>query len=175
MRLHQNYLNHLFSVSYMIKLICVGRLKDPFITGLIDEYLKRTQRFAKIEIVEVEDQKIENVGSDKAAELLKEMEARRIVKILEASSRQQYIIMLDENGTLFSSEQLAERIQQREVESDIVFIIGGALGLAGELRKKGNLVMSLSRMTLTHGFARLFLIEQVYRAYTIMKGMPYHK
>ena len=161
----------------MIKLICIGSIRDASITGLITEYLQRLERFARVEVIEVPDQKIEpDTPSDsKAADMIRELEGRRILKILESQPRTVHTIILDEHGTLFSSEQFAERIKTKEVEGDIIFVIGGALGLSAEVKKKANLTLSLSRMTLTHGFARLFLIEQIYRAYTINRGMRYQK
>ncbi len=161
----------------MIKLICVGTIRDAAVVGLINEYLQRLERFARVEVIEVPDQKIEpdTPSNSKAADMIRELEGRRILKILESQPRACHTIILDEHGTLFSSEQLAERVKAREVEGDIIFVIGGALGLSAEVKKKANLTLSLSRMTLTHGFARLFLVEQIYRAYTINRGMRYQK
>ncbi|MDO8642117.1 MAG: 23S rRNA (pseudouridine(1915)-N(3))-methyltransferase RlmH [Candidatus Woesearchaeota archaeon] len=161
----------------MIKIICLGTIRDGHISGLITEYLQRLERFVRVEVIEVPDQKIEpDTSSDsKAADMIRELEGRKILKILESQPRACHTIILDEHGTLFSSEQLAERIKAHEVDGDILFIIGGALGLSPEVKKKANLTLSLSRMTFAHGLCRLFLVEQIYRAYTIIKGMPYHK
>lgn len=161
----------------MIKLISVGSIRDAAVSGLINEYLQRLERFARVEVIEVPDQKIEpdTASGSKAADMIRELEGRRILKILESQPRACHTIILDEHGTLFSSEQLAERIKAREVEGDIIFVIGGALGLSAEVKEKANLMLSLSRMTFAHGMCRLFLVEQIYRAYTINKKLPYHK
>lgn len=161
----------------MIKLICIGRIKEQTIAELVNEYCKRIQRFAKLEIIEVEDEKITGIDetNSMAAEITREMEARKVIKILENSQKTQHIIILDENGTLFSSQQLAERIKAKELEGDVIFVVGGALGLSQEIKKKANLMISMSRMTFTHQLARMILLEQIYRAYTIINNMPYHK
>ncbi len=161
----------------MIKIIAVGSLKDPLLSGLIAEYLERLRQWAKIEVIETEDQKLYPglASTSKAADVVRELESRKILKVMEARHRPAHTIILDEHGTLFSSVQLAERLKAKEIEGDIIFVIGGPLGISPEVKKKANLTLSLSRMTLTHQFARLFLIEQIYRAYAINRNMPYHK
>jgi len=99
------------------------------------------------------------------------------MKILEniPAVKQPYVIVLDENGTTMDSLRLADQIKQKEIEQNIIFIIGGTYGLSDEVKKKASLRLSFSHMTFTHEMIRLFLVEQIYRAMTINKGMPYHK
>lgn len=161
----------------MIKIITIGKIKDQNISNLIEDYKNRVSSFTRLEVIEIQAEKI-MAENDKAKELITEIEGRKIMKIIEhmqQSPRQPFLIILDENGSLFSSEQLAERIKEKELEQDLVFVIGGALGLSKEIKQKANLTLSFSKMTFAHGMMRLFLIEQIYRAYTINKGMPYHK
>ena len=160
----------------MITLLVVGKIKDQHMNGLIEEYTKRLSSFTKFELLEIAPEKI-MVEGEKGKELIKEVEGRKILKILEKKQQKKplYIIVLDENGRTMSSEQLAVCVKEKELEGDMVFIIGGALGLSDEVKQKAQLNLSFSRMTFAHGMIRVFLLEQIYRAYTINKGMPYHK
>ncbi len=161
----------------MIKLIAVGRIKDQHLKALIDDFIQRIQSFTRLEILEVNPERIIEREDGESRKVIKELEGRKIMKILEniPAVKQPYVIVLDENGTPFDSLQFADRIKQKEIEQNIIFIIGGTYGLSDEVKRKASVVLSFSKMTFTHEMIRLFLIEQIYRAMTINKGMPYHK
>ncbi len=141
----------------LIKLIVIGRLKNKQIAALADEFLKRIQFDAKIEVQEFKD-------SDR------EGENRRILEAL--TKEQGYIIALSEDGALFSSEKLAERISA--IHKKLVFVIGGPYGLNDQIKMRADLMLSLSPLTFTHEMARFILLEQIFRAITIIKGRGYH-
>jgi len=161
----------------MIKLITVGWIKDQHLKALIEDFIQRIQSFTRLEIIEVNPERVIEREDGASRKLIKELEGRKIIKILEniPAVKQPYLIVLDENGTTMDSLQLADRIKQKEIEQNIIFIIGGTYGLSDEVKKKASTVLSFSRMTFTHEMIRLFLVEQIYRAMTINKGMPYHK
>ena len=137
-----------------LKLICVGKLKDY--KDKIDEYSKRINHYSKFEVLELKD-------SDPKAESK---------KILEKIGNE-YVIVLSEEGKNLSSVEFANTLQK--INKDIVFIIGGPYGIDDSIRKKADLILSLSKMTFPHDMARLVFIEQLYRAHTIMKNEKYHK
>ena len=141
----------------LIKIIVIGKLKNKQISALADEFIKRIRFDAKIEVQEFKD-------SDK------EGENRRILKVL--AKEQGYIIALSEDGKLFKSEKLAEKINA--IHKKLVFIIGGPYGLSDQLKARADLTLSLSPMTFTHEMARFLLLEQIFRAITIIKGRNYH-
>ena len=152
----------------MIRLIFVGKVKDTWIKEAIDEYVKRLGRWTKVELIEIKDERI--IGKD--ANKIIEAEADRILPLL----KDEYIIALDVAGKELKSGQFADTIKQATLDNPkITFIIGGALGISPRLLKKAKLKLSMSKMTLTHQMIRILLVEQIYRAYTIMKGIDYHK
>jgi|SRR3989338_2894518 len=137
------------------KLIVVGKLKEAHYKEACQEYLKRLQKYASVEVIEIKDE-----GKEKEAE-----------KIL-AKCNNAFVVVLTEEGKQFTSLQFASFIQKRE--SDIVFILGGPYGLSDQVKKKANLLLSLSAMTLPHELCRVVFLEQLYRAYTILKNEKYH-
>ena len=142
-----------------IEIICIGKIKEDYMKSAIDTYIQRLRPYCKLEIIEVKD-------SDK------EKESKRIMEAIEKRANS-YIIALSEDGEQFSSVTFSNKF--KNLEQDIVFIIGGAEGFSEEVKKKSNEVLSLSGMTFLHDMARLFLVEQIYRAHKILKGEPYHK
>tara|TARA_Y100000310_G_scaffold267555_2_gene279603 strand:+ start:1219 stop:1653 length:435 start_codon:yes stop_codon:yes gene_type:complete len=142
-----------------IEIICIGKIKEDYMKSAIDTYIQRLRPYCKLEIIEVKD-------SDK------EKESKRILEAIEKRANS-YIIALSEDGEQFSSVTFSNKF--KNLEQDIVFIIGGAEGFSEEVKKKSNEVLSLSGMTFLHDMARLFLVEQIYRAHKILKGEPYHK
>jgi 23S rRNA (pseudouridine1915-N3)-methyltransferase len=140
----------------MIKVIAVGKLKNDGIKNQLLEYLKRINKFIKIQITEVKASNIK----DEEKELSKHIKGKAFV--------------LDALGKGYSSRTFAEMIKKETFGKDISFIIGGASGLSDCFKKNYNLV-SLSKMTFPHQVARLMLVEQIYRAFTIIKNMPYDK
>lgn len=156
-----------------INIISVGKLKERYLQEGIDEFIKRLRPYSRIRIIELTDERIAANPSPKEQEAIKNKEGERILNSLEERS---YVIALDVKGKPMSSEGLARSIQNLQVQgySSISFIIGGALGLSKEVLRRADYRLSLSHMTFTHQMVRLILIEQIYRAFRIIRGEPYH-
>lgn len=157
-----------------ITIISVGKLKEKYLKMGIDEYTKRLSAYAKIEHIEVPDEKApENLS---ALDMLnvKEKEGERILAKLHPDT---YIFTLEIEGKQRTSEAFAKEIENLGTygKSKIAFIIGGSLGLSEAIRKRADTSISFSKMTFPHQLMRLVLVEQVYRAFRIMRGEPYHK
>lgn len=152
-----------------IRLVTVGTLKEKFLKDAINEYLKRLSRFAKVEIVELEESKIQS----KSEEQIKKEEGERILKRIKESD---YLILLDLKGEMLSSEEFSTKLKNLidKGVSPLTFVIGGTLGLSEEVRKRANLSISISRMTFTHQICRVILLEQIYRAFKIINNEEYH-
>ncbi|MCM3478958.1 23S rRNA (pseudouridine(1915)-N(3))-methyltransferase RlmH [Caldibacillus thermoamylovorans] len=157
-----------------ISIIAVGRLKEKYLKQGIDEYLKRLSAYAKVEIIEVADEKAPEHLSEAEMEEVKRKEGERILSHL---SEDTYIITLEISGRMLSSEQLAAKIDELGTygKSKLAFIIGGSLGLSKEVQNRSDLALSFSKMTFPHQLMRVILLEQIYRAYRINRGEPYHK
>jgi 23S rRNA (pseudouridine1915-N3)-methyltransferase len=154
-----------------IKFLCIGKLKEPFLQKAINEYLKRLGRYTTIEYREVKAEKRKKTDNDAQ---VRQREGERLRK---ATTPQDIVIALDERGRSYTSEefsQLFAHYQQRGEVKTLTFVIGGATGCAEEFLRNAQEIVSLSRMTFPHQLCRLILIEQVYRAYTILAGEPYH-
>lgn len=157
-----------------ITIISVGKLKEKYLKAGIDEYSKRLTRYCKLNIIEVADEKAPENLSDTEIKMIKDKEAESIFKHIKDGM---YVIVLDIKGKMISSEELANKLQDLGVSgnSQIVFIIGGSLGVADMLLKRADFKLSFSPMTFPHQLMRLILLEQVYRGFRIIKGEPYHK
>lgn len=156
-----------------INIISVGKIKEKYFTAAIDEYAKRLSRFVKLNITEVQDEKIPDNASGKEMELIKEKEGAKILAKLPQNS---FVVTLCIEGKELSSEELAEKISDISMtSSNITFIIGGSLGLADAVKCKSNLRLSFGRMTLPHQLMRVVLLEQIYRAFKINNNESYHK
>ena len=157
-----------------ISIITVGKLKEKYLKQGIDEYLKRLSTYAKVEIIEVADEKAPEHLSEAEMEEVKWKEGERILSHL---SEDTYIITLEISGRMLNSEQLAAKIDELGTygKSKLAFIIGGSLGLSKEVQNRSDLALSFSKMTFPHQLMRLILLEQIYRAYRINRGEPYHK
>ncbi|MBT0903669.1 Ribosomal RNA large subunit methyltransferase H [Streptococcus infantarius subsp. infantarius] len=157
-----------------VKIIAVGKLKEKYLKDGIAEYGKRMSRFAKFEIVELPDEKTPDNASEAQNHQIMEKEGDRI---LAKISERDYVIVLAIEGKQFPSEEFSRIIADTTLRgySDIVFVIGGSLGLADKVKKRANLKMSFSLLTLPHQLMRLVLAEQIYRAFMIQQGSPYHK
>ena len=157
-----------------IKLICVGKLKEKYLSDGMNEYLKRLSAYAQVEVVEVADEKIPDNASLAQEMLVKAKEGRRI---LDKVKQDDYVILLDVKGQEIDSEQFADRIEDCMIngKSTIDFIIGGSLGHGDEVLSRANLRVSISQMTFPHQLMRLILVEQIYRAFKIIKHETYHK
>ena len=156
-----------------VNILAVGKIKEDFIRAGIDEFLKRLSRYVKVNIIEVDDEKIPANPSGADIEGVKEREAEKLVKKIPQNS---YVIALAIQGKPLTSEGLSEAIQHLMVQgqSEITFIIGGATGLHQKVLDAAQMLLSFSKMTFTHQMIRMILLEQVYRAFRIMKGEPYH-
>ncbi len=154
-----------------LKFIVVDRTRSSFIKEGEDEYLKRLKRFAGYKWIEVKPVRITKSITDD--EVIRK-EGENILAKIEPGD---YIIAMDRTGRQYSSEEFASMFKKLSNKNpgQICFIIGGPLGLSGDIIKKAGSVISLSKMTLTHEMARLILTEQIYRAFTIMEGHKYHK
>lgn len=151
----------------MIKIICVGKIKEKFFKDAIEEYQKRLSKYTKINIIEVEDINLNN------EELIKQKEKELILKHVE---RKDYIITLEIEGKELSSIELSNKIQELEtLNPNITFIIGGSYGLDEDIKKISNYKLSFSKLTFPHQLFRVILLEQIYRAYKIKNNESYHK
>ena len=157
-----------------INIVCVGKIKEKYLKLGIDEFKKRLSKYCKLEIIELEDEKAPENLSDKEMLMIKEKEGKKILSKIKDNS---YVIALAIDGKNLSSEELAETINKLGVRgvSNITFVIGGSLGLSDEVLSRADYKLSFSNMTFPHQLMRLILLEQVYRAYRINNGEPYHK
>lgn len=150
----------------MIKIITVGKIKEKYLTDAINEYLKRLNKYTKINLIEVPD---ENFDITKTLETEKK-------SILKYVSEKDYIITMEIEGKELSSIEFAKKIDEIQISnSNICFIIGGSYGLSDEIKKMSNFKLSFSKMTFPHQLFRLILLEQIYRAYKINNNESYHK
>ncbi|MDD5698198.1 MAG: 23S rRNA (pseudouridine(1915)-N(3))-methyltransferase RlmH [Victivallaceae bacterium] len=141
----------------LIKIIAVGKIKDRGLQNKIDEFIKWISPYAKIEMVELRDSNVESEGT----------------AILKALNREKaFVFALSEEGREFSSSELARELAA--VDRKMIFIIGGPFGLSPAVKQGADMLLSLSKMTFTHEMARLFLVEQIYRAIDIARGGKYH-
>ena len=157
-----------------ITILAVGKVKESYFRDGIAEYLKRLSKYAKMEVIEVADEKTPDNASEKEELLIKEKEGARLIKAMKEDS---YTIALAIDGKKLDSVALAEKIDKLGISgvSHIQFVIGGSLGLADEVLKKADMKLSFSDMTFPHQLMRLILCEQIYRSYRIIHKAPYHK
>jgi 23S rRNA (pseudouridine1915-N3)-methyltransferase len=157
-----------------ISIITVGKLKEKYLRQGIEEYLKRLTAYAKVEVVEVADEKAPEELSELEMLQVKQKEGDRI---LAKISQDTYVIALAIQGKLQSSEELAKNLDRLATygKSKVAFVIGGSLGLSDEVIKRSNEQLSFSRMTFPHQLMKLILVEQIYRAFRINRNEPYHK
>ena len=157
-----------------IKLICVGKLKEIYLDDGIKEYLKRLSAYADVEVIEVADERIPERPSLAEEIIVKSKEGRRI---LDKVKQDDYMILLDVQGKEMDSVQFAERIEDCMLngKSTIDFVIGGSLGHGEDVLTRANARISFSQMTFPHQLMRLILVEQIYRAFKIIRKETYHK
>jgi 23S rRNA (pseudouridine1915-N3)-methyltransferase len=157
-----------------ISIITIGKLKEKYLKQGIEEYLKRLSSYAKVEIIELADEKAPENLSESEMKQVKQKEGERI---LAKISDDTYVIALAINGKQKSSEELAKEIDSLATygKSKVAFVIGGSLGLSSEVMKRSNAALSFSKMTFPHQLMRLVLVEQIYRAFRIIRNEPYHK
>lgn len=157
-----------------IKIVTVGKLKEKYLKDGIAEYSKRLSRFANLEMIELADEKTPDRASDSENQKILELEGTRI---LSKIGDRDFVIVLAIEGKTLSSEEFSKQLEQAPVNgfSTLTFVIGGSLGLSPQVKKRANLSISFGRLTLPHQLMRLVLVEQIYRAFTIQQGSPYHK
>jgi 23S rRNA (pseudouridine1915-N3)-methyltransferase len=157
-----------------ITVLCVGKVKEKFYRDAIDEFSKRLSRYCKMEILEVADEKTQEQASEVEIRLVKEKEGERLLKNIKEDA---YVITLCIDGKQLDSEELSAKMEKLGVQgvSHIYFVIGGSLGLADEVIKRADFKLSFSKMTFPHQLIRVFLLEQIFRAFKISKGETYHR
>lgn len=145
----------------MIKIICVGKLKEEYLDSAVKDYIKRLSKYTKIELIELKD---ENIEKEK-------------VNILKVINKKDYIISLAIEGKNLSTIEFKEKIENLMIDgkSNITFIIGGSDGISKEIKDISNELISFSKMTFPHGLFRVILLEQIYRIFKIINGETYHK
>lgn len=150
----------------MIKILCVGSLKERFYVQAVNEYVKRLKKYTKLQIIELDD---ESIGT---TEQIINKESK---KILEHIKEEDFTILLDLKGITVDSLEFAERLRKLSWQyKNIVFIIGGSYGVTEEVRENVKVVMAFSKLTFPHQLIRLFLSEQIFRAFKIMNNEKYH-
>lgn len=154
-----------------IKIIALGKIKEKFLKDGIDEFLKRLTAYASVEIVEL---KAIEIKDENLTQKVLESEGENILAQIKPNS---YVITLEIGGKILSSEEFSEKIEQLGIDGcgEIVFVIGSSCGLSKKVSDRADFKLSLSKMTFLHQFARLLLVEQIYRAFKIQKGETYHK
>lgn len=144
----------------MIKIICVGKIKEKYLQDAISDYMKRLSKYHKVEIIELEDS---NISEEK----------QRILKHIDSKD---YVITLDIEGREFSSVELADKIDKTFItNSNICFVIGGSCGLDSDVKERANFSLSFSKLTFPHQLFRVILLEQIYRSFKILNNETYHK
>ena len=153
-----------------ITFITVGKTEDAYLKDGIEKYVKRLKHYTKLELTEIPELKNTKALTE---DQQKTKEAELILKKVNPTD---HLILLDENGVEFTSVQFANFINKKSVSSsaNLIFVVGGPYGFHQSVYQRANYKLSLSRMTFSHQMVRLFFVEQLYRAYTIIKGEPYH-
>ena len=154
-----------------IKIIALGKIKEKFLKDGIDEFLKRLTPYCPIEIIELNPIEIKD---ENLTEKVLDEEGEKILSFLKPQS---YVITMEIHGKQLSSEEFSDKLQSliNDGISEIVFIIGSSCGISKNVSARADFKMSMSKMTFLHQFARLMLVEQIYRAFKIMRGETYHK
>ena len=157
-----------------ITVISVGKIKEKYFTGAIEEYAKRLSRYCKLDLIEVPDEKTPDGASEGLELQIKEKEGERILQKIPDGA---FVVALAIDGKMLDSEELAGQMERWNVGgiSHVVFLIGGSLGLAPTVLKRAEYKLSFSKMTFPHQLMRVILLEQVYRSFRIRNHEPYHK
>ncbi len=149
-----------------INLVCVGNLKDKFFIDASEEYIKRLSRFCQLKVIELKE--CTNYNN---VEQIKEQEGCEILNSIRG-----YVVLMDVKGSLISSEDFAQNIQEISLRhSEITFVIGGSYGVSEEVKKRADLKLAVSKMTFPHRLFRVMLLEQIYRCFAINNNISYHK
>ena len=144
----------------MIKIICIGKLKEKYLSDGVNDYLTRIKKYHKVDLIELPDSNIDSEGNE----------------ILKHLSNKDYLISLAIKGNQLSSTELADKIDKTFISNpNITFIIGGSNGIREDILEKSNMLLSFSKLTYPHGLFRLILLEQIYRSFKILNNESYHK
>ncbi|HIU63782.1 MAG TPA: 23S rRNA (pseudouridine(1915)-N(3))-methyltransferase RlmH [Candidatus Avacidaminococcus intestinavium] len=156
-----------------ISLVCVGKIKEKYLTQGIEEYLKRLGPFCKLEIISINEEKMPDNPSPAEKTQVIAKETKRLLAVIPGGA---HVVVLDVIGQPISSPELSDLFDELAVrgQSHIAFVIGGAFGFSDELRKRSDERISFSRLTFTHQMIRLLVVEQIYRAFKISRGEKYH-
>lgn len=154
-----------------IKIIALGKIKEKFLKEGVDEFLKRLTPYSSVEILELSPIEIKD---ENLVEKVLDEEGEKILSLIKPSS---FVVTMEIGGKMFSSEEFSAKIEEmiNEGVSELIFVIGSSCGLSKKVSARADLKMSMSKMTFLHQFARLILVEQIYRAFKIMKNEKYHK
>ena len=156
-----------------INIICVGKLKEKYLKDAVDEYSKRLSKYCNLKIIELQDEKIPSTESEKILSDIKKKECDKIISQIKNDS---YVIALDLGGRQYTSEEFSNKISNLSLNySNITLIIGGSLGFTKEFLETVNEKISFSKMTFPHQLIRVFLLEQIFRAFKIYNNETYHK
>jgi 23S rRNA (pseudouridine1915-N3)-methyltransferase len=157
-----------------VTIVCIGRLKERYWTEAVQEYSKRLGKYCTLAISELKEEKAPDNASAAEEAAVKEAEGKSILKQIR---KEAYVIALEIQGKELTSEALSERIETLGIDgkSDLVFIIGGSLGLSDEVLARADLRLSFSKMTFPHQMMRVILLEQIYRSFKIIRNEVYHK
>lgn len=156
-----------------INIICTGKIKEKYLKDAIDEYSKRLSKYCNLQITELPDEKVPDKLNYTLEENIKQKECKNAIEHIKKDS---YVICLDLKGKEISSEEFSSKIDKISLtNSTITFIIGGTLGLTKEILNTANESICFSKMTFPHQLIRVFLLEQIFRAFKISKGETYHR
>ena len=157
-----------------INIICIGKLKEKYLQDALSEYSKRLSKYCNLNIIELPDEKLPNNLNDSLINQIKQKESNNILSHIERGS---YVLALDLKGKQFSSEEFSKKITDISLNSfsSITFIIGGTLGLYENVLKNSNELICFSKMTFPHQLIRIFLLEQIFRAFKISNNETYHR
>jgi len=156
-----------------INIICIGNLKEQYLKDTINEYSKRLSKYCSLNIIELNDEPLPSTLNDKSIQNIKEIESNNIKKHIKNNS---YVICLDLKGKQYSSEDFSRKIENLSLfTSNITFIIGGTLGISQDLLNIANEHICFSKMTFPHQLIRVFLLEQLFRAFKISNNESYHR
>lgn len=154
-----------------IKIVALGKIKEKFLKEGVEEFLKRLTPYSSVEIIELSPIEIKD---ENLIEKVLDEEGEKILSLIKPST---YVVTMEIGGKMFSSEEFAVKLEEliNEGVSELVFVIGSSCGISKRVSARADLKMSMSKMTFLHQFARLILVEQIYRAFKIMKNEKYHK
>lgn len=150
----------------MLKIICVGKIKEKYLQDAIKDYQKRISKYTKIEIIELQEE------NQKEIPKCIELEGN---KILNQIKEKDYVITLEVEGNILTSLEFSKNIEKKEGLGNIIFVIGGSYGISDDVKRRSNQKISFSKLTFPHQLFRVILLEQIYRAYKIKNNESYHK